>query len=472
MKKKKRGRLITLGLFMSMLFLCFLGIAREASCIGGFDINGFLRLRSAVRTHSPNDVMKMESTFQTQIDKRFTDKLSARVILRYFYDSVFDIDKDHGYGAVHNARQNLQDTWSLAYHDFVREAFLDYQPRKDTFFRIGKQIVVWGKTDGFRLLDVVNPIDYRDWTIPEWEDKLIPLWMVRAEFNPTRSSNFQVLWIPEYQPTTVPYPFTPMSFRAIDIFQQLANDLHFDYYPNLYDDANKPALTMENSSVGVKWYQQIGQLGYSLNYMYKWTDVPHVKPQIHDGVFRYNQTPDRVNLFGGSFDYNFNCLLGLEQLVFRGEFAYYLNDTVYGAARPDWSVDYQKDRFDFVLGLDKYFFVDYWVSLQYFCQTICDWKKNDALTNIALGYVDPVENALTLFVMKDYFQEKINVEALYYWHDDGDMWLRPRVKWEAIGSKLWVILGGNMFWGHKTTFAGEHSQNDQVTLELKYMFSL
>jgi len=473
MKKTNHKTKRDFGLFFEcMIFALIIGIVwgvtGGVAYAASFELNGYLKNKTALRLHSPDDLMKMENTCQIQLDKRFTNNISSRIILRYFYDAVFDIEND-GIGAVPNVRNNLQDTFNLSYQDLVREAYVDITQKK-WFLRLGKQQVVWGKTDGFRLLDVVNPIDYRDFTVPEWEDKILPLWMIRAEYSPTYSTTMQFLFIPYYQLSPLAPPFTPWSFRAVDNFQQGMDNLGVPISPNSYDEAKNPAHTLSNSVFGFRWYQQIGQLGYSLNYMYKWTNIVHSKPQFTP-IFKYDMTPDRINLFGGSFDYAFDSLMGMRNVVLRGEAAYIRDDTIYGSLRPDMTVAYDKNRFDYILGFDKYFFVDYWVSIQFYQKIICDWKKSDGLTDVAAGFVDPVENAWTIFIMKDYFQEKINVEALLYYSDDNDWWLRPRVKWEAIGSKLWVTLGANFFWGHSNNFAGEFKKNDQLILELKYCFS-
>ncbi len=43
----------------------------------------------------------------------------------------------------------------------LREAFIDLTFEKFDL-RLGKQQIVWGKTDGVRVLDVVNPLDYKE----------------------------------------------------------------------------------------------------------------------------------------------------------------------------------------------------------------------------------------------------------------------------------------------------------------------
>ena len=71
--------------------------------------------------------------------------------------------------------------------DFIRELYIDAAiPLGDggteLGLRIGKQQVVWGRTDLFRVLDVLNPVDYSRQNIyDELEDIRIPQWMLNAE---------------------------------------------------------------------------------------------------------------------------------------------------------------------------------------------------------------------------------------------------------------------------------------------------
>ena len=71
--------------------------------------------------------------------------------------------------------------------DFIRELYItaDKQLANGDIFNVtfGKQQVVWGKTDLFRVLDVVNPVDYSRHNIyDELEDIRIPQWMLTAEW--------------------------------------------------------------------------------------------------------------------------------------------------------------------------------------------------------------------------------------------------------------------------------------------------
>jgi hypothetical protein len=57
---------------------------------------------------------------------------------------------------------------------FVREFYAEFKSG-DTSLRLGKQQVVWGKTDAFRMQDIVNPIDISYHNVfPDLEERRIP----------------------------------------------------------------------------------------------------------------------------------------------------------------------------------------------------------------------------------------------------------------------------------------------------------
>jgi len=88
------------------------------------------------------------------------------------------------------------DEWDDKDFDDARDELFIYSHRRDImhefhltwtpgnwFFRVGKQIVVWGETDSFRLMDQINPLDQRRGiTDVEFETTVLPIWLVRSEY--------------------------------------------------------------------------------------------------------------------------------------------------------------------------------------------------------------------------------------------------------------------------------------------------
>ena len=89
-------------------------------------------------------------------------------------------------------------------HRWLREIYIDatlpLNNGDEINFRIGRQQVVWGRTDLFRVLDLINPIDFSVQNIyEEFEDSRIPLAIFSAEWRLGATEifddlNFQFIW--------------------------------------------------------------------------------------------------------------------------------------------------------------------------------------------------------------------------------------------------------------------------------------
>lgn len=70
----------------------------------------------------------------------------------------------------------------------------------DWWIRVGKQQIVWGKTDFFRLQDVLNPVDFgQHFFFDSFEDIRIPQWMLSIQYKagnigPLTDNAFQFVW--------------------------------------------------------------------------------------------------------------------------------------------------------------------------------------------------------------------------------------------------------------------------------------
>jgi len=70
------------------------------------------------------------------------------------------------------------------YWQLLKEARLTWSPG-DFMFRAGKQIVSWGELLAFRIMDQINPLDQRrGFSDIEFETTIIPIWLLRADYNP------------------------------------------------------------------------------------------------------------------------------------------------------------------------------------------------------------------------------------------------------------------------------------------------
>lgn len=101
--------------------------------------------------------------------------------------------------------KGLQGHQLYTQYDYFRELYLDSSFGDEGRFstRIGKQQVVWGTADGIKLLDIINPTDFRFLSQSTFEDSRIPVWMAVGEYNPTDNINLQGI-VAQSRPNFIP----------------------------------------------------------------------------------------------------------------------------------------------------------------------------------------------------------------------------------------------------------------------------
>ncbi|TNF56750.1 MAG: RNA polymerase-associated protein rapA [Gammaproteobacteria bacterium] len=87
-------------------------------------------------------------------------------------------------------------------YEILREAYIDYS-LAGWGLRLGKQQVVWGTADGIKLLDVINPTDYRHFVQDSMEDSRIPMWMANIERNMGDAGSVQFI-ASQAEPNVIP----------------------------------------------------------------------------------------------------------------------------------------------------------------------------------------------------------------------------------------------------------------------------
>jgi hypothetical protein len=177
----------------------------------------------------------------------FIERLDAFVLYRGVYDSVYDAlpsvptTRDYAGNSVGPPFSNL-DQLNRAQRDTfraqnqIREAysdilFSDHSPLLDRLMvRAGRQQIVWGVSDGYRVLDRINSLDltwhqYQD--LPPRDDSFdeirVPSWMllVRKELqNDIRSIQglfFEAYWNPgDWNPNKIGFLPTPWGAQLVN----------------------------------------------------------------------------------------------------------------------------------------------------------------------------------------------------------------------------------------------------------------
>ncbi|MES9928111.1 MAG: DUF1302 family protein, partial [Candidatus Thiodiazotropha sp. 6PDIVS] len=280
--------------------------------------------------------------------------------------------------------------------DFLREAYIDATLPTDSAatwnFRLGRQQVVWGRTDLFRVLDVINPVDYSRHNIyDELEDIRIPMWMATGEYRMGATETFddlnmQFLWnFDKFRPNSLGQGGTPYAildagsfFRAMkncwdngcSVSNFAGGALSTDFPKHVIGirDVHLPDWSLSNSQVGVKLEGDYSGVGFSLNALTYRSQMPslravvdnadnpftpEIESQSYDYLIAFDMYFPRVNLVGGSLDFYVDDI----KSVFRVEAAYTQGEEFANTLRPE--LYSESDMFRYVLGWDRPTFIPF-----------------------------------------------------------------------------------------------------------------
>ncbi len=167
--------------------------------ISGELIGNYSVFTNSGETHNPEQNLD-GSNKRHNIGSQRVAEVKARLYLNQeisndvSWHGELDFNKDWA------AIDGYRDTRINSQFDWLRELYVDIAV-DDFSFRVGKQVVVWGKADGVKFLDIINPTDFRHWGQDSMEDSTIPLWMLNAEYAINDNSSFQMIYVPQVNVT-------------------------------------------------------------------------------------------------------------------------------------------------------------------------------------------------------------------------------------------------------------------------------
>ena len=317
------------------------------------------------------------------------------------------------------------------------------------WLRVGKQQVVWGQADGLKLLDVVDPQDFREFILPTFEDSRIPLWTLNTEI-PIGATQLQVLWIPDPSAHHLPPQDGTFAFTAPRLVGPrpppgVAVDLR---NPDL------PDVALHNSDAGARLTAFWHGFDLSANALWHWDDIPipYRSIDLSRAVPTVVVEPGyrRTAVLGGSASNAFG------NLTVRAEAAYTTRRFLPVDDTSDRDGIAQTGEFGAMLGVDWYGIPETLLSAQLF-QTI--------LTDHPAGLLrDRIDTNVTLLARRQFRNETLTIETIWIHNlNQGDGLVRPKVSYE-LRDDLQVWFGVDLFYGTQSGVFGEFGSDDRVVL--------
>ena len=240
MKTWIRRTAILTGAVGGVAVVFFLGSAYALPRYGPLEVSGNVSAQQEIRMRDVDqyDFVQQRNTLKLRVDYEllkdgrlidrynvgFIDKAHLFLLYRGVYDSVYGYTPGFPQHDIWGRPVSLRldDVGArdeLQFENRLREAYLDLSFKTlPISFRLGRQQIVWGETDNFRMLDRVNPLDLR-WHLQQesWDELREPLWMIKGlwdinRLGPLSSSFLEVYWNPgDWQPanrTFLPQPWS------------------------------------------------------------------------------------------------------------------------------------------------------------------------------------------------------------------------------------------------------------------------
>lgn len=392
---------------------------------------------------------KLELLIEPQWEYRLSEDTRFTAIARLHADAFDHLEPGQpGQGEIApiSRRLMLRDRTDLE----LREFYLRTQLGK-AHLTLGKQQVVWGKADGLKLLDVVNPQNFREFILDNFDDSRIPLWTFNAEL-PLGKSNLQFLWIPDRTYHQLPESNAAFAFTSPLFIPQAPPGAPVNLRP-----IERPNNFLMDTDVGMRLSTFWHGWDLTFNYLYHYVDLPVFFQSLSltpsGAVVTVSPRYERNHLLGGSFSNAFG------DLTVRSEVVYNTDRYVLTQNREDRDGVIRSSEISYVLGLDWSGIQDSLVSVQLF---------QSGLLNPAPGMVrDTVDTTSTLLLRRHFQNETVEAEVLWLSNlNDGDGLIRPKISHELRDNvKVW--LGVDLFYGDPKGLFGQFDQNDRLVMGME-----
>jgi hypothetical protein len=358
--------------------------------------------------------------------------------------------------------------------DFIREFYAQKTWKLDNGnqlnVKVGKQQVVWGRSDLFRVLDVINPMDFsRNSIYDEFEDIRIPMWILQANYRMGASDslserNIQLVWnFDKFRPNNLGQCGTPNAVLDAGCFFRAAKSA-WDYGATVGNlapvgllggsplaglippgdptrgiavtipshqagirNVELPNWSLKNTQIGTRFegVTRDGTISFSVNGLIGRSQMPSLRA-IKPAALAFDMYFPRISVLGGSMDFNIeplNTTVRLEGALSHGE---ELTDSLESST-------YSRHRiWRSVIGLDRATQIDWinperttLISAQFFWQHIVGFNEtsvpNAAAFGFPLGGSDVKSGTIgwkddhlfTLLISAQYMQDRLNPQFVF-----------------------------------------------------------
>ncbi|MDF1874485.1 DUF1302 domain-containing protein [Sulfurimonas sp. SAG-AH-194-I05] len=406
-----------------------------------FSLSGALTFKTAYgyKNHTVDNVEykgfnQAQTSLYLQLDSTLSDTWKVRISGDVYYDALYDIQPNTNYN------KDVTD----AYKTQVRldDTYLQGRLTNALDVKIGRQKVVWGKSDSLRVTDVINPIDNRLPGMTDIEDLRLSVAMIKLDYY-VGMWNFSGMVIPENR-----------------IF--LEAPVRGEFFPvdAIFTGAPNPFIELKNPSTSFDTMQY----ALAANGIFSGWDLSFYTAHVLDQKWYINPSTNLrevtiINMLGSALN------IATGSWLLKSEIAY-LNGIRYNS-----TVD-AKERVDIVVGFDYMGIKDTVLSLEIVNRHIFDYETQMAQPGVKADFVDQDEMQTALRYSRSFSNDSINANALvsmfgqsFEYGGFARVWVSY-----AIQDALNATVGFVDYRDGDKPFVKAISDNDRVFFDITYSF--
>ncbi|MEA3370330.1 MAG: DUF1302 family protein [Campylobacterota bacterium] len=379
-----------------------------------------------------------QTSLYLQVDGKLSDNWKVRISGDAYYDAIYNLHPNNNYN------DDTLDTYKTQL--MLTDTYIQGRLTNEIDLKVGRQIVVWGKSDSIRITDVINPLDNRLPGLTDIEDLRLSVGMAKVDY-----------YIGQWN-------FSAMAIGESRIMLEAAPRGEFFPVDNVFPlGAPDPFIELETPDSS--WDNM--QYALAANGVFSGWDLSFYAADVLDQKWHIENvgTPNakrvvtKVKMLGSAIN------IATGSWLLKSEVAY-LDGVKYNSTTDD------KARLDTLIGFDYMGIKDTVLSLELANRHIFDYETQMSSLVGTPDYVDKNEIQTAMRATRSFENDSINATALVSmfgasWEYGGfaRVWVEYDVM-DAVVANFGVV---DYIDGDKP-FIKAISDNDRVFADITYSF--
>jgi len=394
------------------------------------------------RDHSVDNVEyagfnQAQTSLYLQLDYKLNDDWKLRVSGDTFYDAVYDIsDKNYNQDVLDTYRTQLR----------LDDTYIQGRVTNSLDVKVGRQIVVWGKSDSIRITDVINPLDNRLPGMTDIEDLRLSVGMAKVDYY-LGDWNFSAMAIGESR----------IFLEAAPRGEYFPVDSIFPFAPNPFIELVQPESSWDNM-----------QYALAVNGVFSGWDLSFYGADVLDSKWYIDpdtqkREVNKIQMLGSAIN------IATGSWLVKSEVAL-INGVKYNSTTDD------KRRLDALVGVDYMGIKDSVLSLELANRHIFDYESQMGGLAFKPDYVQKDEVQTAMRATRSFENDSINATLLlsmfgHNWQYGG--FFRASVEYDvmdAVVANFGLIDYLDTPNPQEKPFTRTISDNDKVFADITYSF--